>query len=85
MHLDSRGSRRIASARRLQAIEPNMTEDETAQELVRAAREVTDPETGLNVVDMGLIFQVDYSAPLRRAHVVMTFTTPSLPIGRRDG
>jgi metal-sulfur cluster biosynthetic enzyme len=58
-----------------------MTEDETVQELVRAARDVVDPETGLNLIDMGLIFHLGYSAALRRAHVVMTFTTPSCPSG----
>ena len=58
-----------------------MTEAETVDELVRAARDVIDPETGLNVIDMGLIFHVGYSAPLRKAHVVMTFTTPGCPSG----
>ncbi len=58
-----------------------MTEDETVQELVSAARDVNDPETGLSVLDMGLIFHLSYSAALRRAHVVMTFTTPACPSG----
>ena len=58
-----------------------MTEDETVDELVCAARDVIDPETGLNVIDMGLIFHLGYSAERRRAHVVMTFTTPGCPSG----
>ncbi len=58
-----------------------MTEDDTVQELVRAARDVIDPETGLNIIDMGLVFHVGYSAALHVAHVVMTFTTPSCPSG----
>ncbi len=58
-----------------------MTEAETVQELVLAARDVNDPETGLNVIDMGLIFHLGYSEALRRAHVVMTFTTPACPSG----
>ena len=58
-----------------------MTEDETVEELVRAAHDVIDPETGLNLIDMGLIFHLGYSAALRRAHVVMTFTTPGCPSG----
>lgn len=58
-----------------------MTEDETVQELVHAAREVLDPETGLSVIDMGLVFHIGYSARARMAHVVMTFTTPSCPSG----
>jgi metal-sulfur cluster biosynthetic enzyme len=59
-----------------------MTEDETVQELVRAAREVIDPETGLDIISMGLVFHIGYSARVRMAHVVMTFTTPSCPSGR---
>jgi metal-sulfur cluster biosynthetic enzyme len=58
-----------------------MTEDETVNELVRAAHDVIDPETGLNIMDMGLVFHVGYSAAMRRAHVVMTFTTPGCPSG----
>lgn len=59
-----------------------MTEDETVQELVRAAREVIDPETGLDIISMGLVFHVGYSARVQMAHVVMTFTTPSCPSGQ---
>lgn len=58
-----------------------MTEAETVQELVRAAHDVIDPETGLNIVDMGLVFHVGYTAKTGRAHVVMTFTTPTCPSG----
>lgn len=58
-----------------------MSEDETVQELVRGAREVIDPETGLNIVDMGLVFHIGFSEKSQIAHVVMTFTTPSCPSG----
>jgi metal-sulfur cluster biosynthetic enzyme len=58
-----------------------MTEDETLQEIEHGAREVIDPETGLNVIDMGLIFHLGYSPAERKAHVVMTFTTPFCPSG----
>jgi metal-sulfur cluster biosynthetic enzyme len=58
-----------------------MTDDEIVQELVRAAREVIDPETGLNIIDMGLVFHIGYSRRIKAAHVVMTFTTPSCPSG----
>jgi metal-sulfur cluster biosynthetic enzyme len=58
-----------------------MTEAETVNELVSAAREVIDPETGLNIIDMGLVFHLGYSARTRVAHCVMTFTTPGCPSG----
>lgn len=59
-----------------------MTEDETVKELVHAAREVIDPETGLDIITMGLVFHIGYSARVQMAHVVMTFTTPACPSGR---
>lgn len=58
-----------------------MNEEETVKVLVDAAREVLDPETGLNLIDMGLIFHIGYAADRRRAHVIMTFTTPGCPSG----
>ncbi len=58
-----------------------MNEDELLQTLELAAREVIDPETGLNVVDMGLIYELEYAAEERKVHVLMTFTTPGCPSG----
>lgn len=58
-----------------------MTEVEIAQQCVEGTKDVIDPETGINILDMGLIFHVGYSEKLRIAHVVMTFTTPSCPSG----
>jgi metal-sulfur cluster biosynthetic enzyme len=58
-----------------------VTEEEIRQELARAACDVIDPETGLNIVDMGLVFVIDYVANTRLARVEMTFTTPYCPSG----
>jgi metal-sulfur cluster biosynthetic enzyme len=68
------------AARALQ-VHGRMTEQEIVQELVRAARDVIDPETGLDILDMGLVLHVGYTASTRVAHVVMTLTTPSCPSG----
>jgi metal-sulfur cluster biosynthetic enzyme len=48
------------------------------QEVLKALRQVIDPELGINIVDLGLI----YSAELEggRAEVAMTMTTPGCPI-----
>jgi len=48
------------------------------QQVLEALRQVIDPELGINVVDLGLI----YSAELQdgRAKVSMTMTTPGCPV-----
>jgi metal-sulfur cluster biosynthetic enzyme len=44
-----------------------------------ALRDVVDPEVGLNVVDLGLVYGIDVSAG--RIGVRMTMTTPACPLG----
>ncbi len=47
---------------------------------VRAAlRQVIDPEVGVNIVDLGLIYEID-SRP-ERCLVEMTMTSPACPLG----
>ncbi len=58
-----------------------VSDDRIHDELARAARDVIDPETGLNVMDMGLVFGIEYIPSTRTARVEMTFTTPSCPAG----
>ena len=43
--------------------------------------QVTDPEIGLNVVDLGLIYQLDFDEGLRRIYAEMTLTTQFCPMG----
>lgn len=46
-----------------------------------ALEQVIDPEIGLNVVDLGLIYQVDFDEPARKVYVTMTLTTQFCPMG----
>ena len=46
-----------------------------------ALQQVTDPEIGLNVVDLGLIYQLDFDERLRRIYAEMTLTTQFCPMG----
>ncbi len=55
-----------------------MISNEEKQELVRnALREVFDPELGLNVVELGLIREIQVEDD--RLHIVMLMTTPFCP------
>ena len=58
-----------------------MTEELKRLQLTNALYDVLDPETGLNLVDLGLIYGVSFSAESGKALVTMTFTTPACPAG----
>jgi metal-sulfur cluster biosynthetic enzyme len=48
------------------------------ESVLAALREVVDPELGLNVVDLGLVYGVGIVG--RRVHVLMTLTTEGCPL-----
>ncbi len=48
-------------------------------ELLVPLRAVIDPELGINIVDLGLIYEVTREGDV--AHVKMTMTTPACPMG----
>ena len=51
------------------------------EDVHEALRGVLDPETGLSVVDLGLIYDAGIDAGTRRLRVSMTFTSPGCPAG----
>jgi metal-sulfur cluster biosynthetic enzyme len=44
-------------------------------------QEVTDPEIGLNIVDLGLIYQLDFDEAANKIYCLMTLTTQFCPMG----
>lgn len=51
----------------------------TEDDIVRALQTVIDPEVGVNVYDLGLIYAVTVDGA--RVQVSMTMTTPACPMG----
>ena len=46
-----------------------------------ALESVMDPEIGLNVADLGLIYQIDFDESSKKIYVTMTLTTQFCPMG----
>jgi len=52
----------------------------TTEELViEVLKEIIDPELGYNIIDLGLVYDVDVKDC--SVHVTMTLTTPACPVG----
>ena len=49
------------------------------EKVMEALREVVDPEIGLNIVELGLIREVEVTE--KNGHVIMILTTPFCPYG----
>ena len=48
---------------------------------ITALEQVIDPELGLNIVDLGLIYQLDFDEPASKIYLQMTLTTQFCPMG----
>ncbi len=51
----------------------------TEEEVREALRSVDDPEVGMSIVDLGLVYRIDVSP--ERIRVEMTMTTQACPMG----
>ncbi len=51
------------------------------KEILEKLKLVMDPEVAVNVVDLGLIYEVHYQEELNRIHIVMTLSTRGCPLG----
>jgi metal-sulfur cluster biosynthetic enzyme len=50
-------------------------------EILEALKEVYDPEIGVNIVDLGLVYGVDWEDERGHVHVDLTLTSPGCPLG----
>ena len=55
--------------------------NEKKQLAIESLKNVIDPEIGLNVIDLGLIFQIDFDESLQEIYCTMTLTTRFCPMG----
>lgn len=59
-----------------------ITNDDSKCAIALAAlQQVKDPEIGLNVVDLGLIYQMDFDEEAKKIYALMTLTTQFCPMG----
>ncbi len=63
-------------------MEPSLSSPYAAEQLkaLNALLQVIDPELGINIVDLGLVYAVDFSDAAKVA-VTMTLSTPYCPLG----
>jgi metal-sulfur cluster biosynthetic enzyme len=56
-----------------------VTDLPTEDAVREALRSVQDPEVGMSIVDLGLVYRIEVTPS--RVHVQMTMTTPACPMG----
>ena len=60
-------------------MEPQPAVLPTEERVREALRTVDDPEVGMNIIDLGLVYRIDITPELVRAE--LTMTTPACPMG----
>jgi len=51
----------------------------TKEKILQSLKKIVDPELGINIVDLGLIYKIDVDNKKKTIKVVMTLTTPFCP------
>jgi FeS assembly SUF system protein len=52
----------------------------TKEDVIEVLRDINDPDIRINIVDLGLVYEVDVREN-GSAHIQMTLTTPACPYG----
>ncbi len=60
---------------------PSFSDELMKRGVLEALRDVIDPEVGLNIVDLGLVYGVDVAGD--DVKVTMTMTTAACPLGEQ--
>ena len=53
----------------------------TKEKIMAALKPIQDPELSISIVDLGLIYNVDFQSESKKVLVEMTLTSPGCPVG----
>ena len=53
----------------------------TKEQVMEALKSIQDPELNISIVDLGLIYNVDFQNDGKKVFVEMTLTSPGCPVG----
>ena len=53
----------------------------TKKQVMEALKPIKDPELNISIVDLGLIYDVDFQNDGKKIFVQMTLTSPGCPVG----
>ena len=53
----------------------------TKEDVMLALKPIQDPELSISIVDLGLIYNVDFQSEGKKVLVEMTLTSPGCPVG----
>ncbi len=55
--------------------------NETEQDILEIIKTVPDPEVNVNIVDLGLIYEVSHDEENKQIHIAMTLSARGCPVG----
>ncbi len=55
--------------------------NETEQDILEIIKTVPDPEVNVNIVDLGLIYEVAYDEENKQINIIMTLSARGCPVG----
>ena len=53
----------------------------TKEQIFESLKPIIDPEIGISIVDLGLIYNAVFKEEDKKVHVEMTLTSPACPVG----
>jgi metal-sulfur cluster biosynthetic enzyme len=51
------------------------------EEVLEAIKPVTDPEINISIIDLGLVYDVEFEEDDNQVNIKMTLTSPACPVG----
>lgn len=51
------------------------------EEVMEAIKPITDPEINISIIDLGLVYDVEFDEDDSQVNVKMTLTSPACPVG----